>query len=87
MGSAALEAADALTDERARQAGAAGSVAGFYPSLHLDLGEAYRRLGDLERACDHLNRGRAARDALGDDGYGRLVKRGLDGLANRLRSP
>ena len=44
----ALEAADLMTDERAAQAGVTGPVAGFYPSLHLNLGECYRKLGDLD---------------------------------------
>ncbi|MGV9772710.1 hypothetical protein [Streptosporangium sp. NPDC003464] len=82
----ALEAADLVTDERARQAGATGPVAGFYPSLHLNLGEVYRKLGDLDRARDHLDRGRASVSALGDDGYGQMIKGGLDRLADRLRA-
>jgi tetratricopeptide (TPR) repeat protein len=81
----ALEAADSVTDERAQQAGVTGSVSGFYPSLHLNLGEAYRKLGDHDRARDHLERGRAAVGALGDDGYGQMVKGGLDRLADRLQ--
>ncbi|WP_171169235.1 hypothetical protein [Streptomyces sp. I05A-00742] len=80
----ALEAADLITDERMQQAGVAGSVAGFYPSLHLNLGDVYRRLGDLDRARDHLARGRAAIGALGDDGYGQMIKKGLDRLGDRL---
>src|ERR1700737_2847531 len=79
----ALEAADGLTDERVQQAGI-GSVGGLYPSLHLNLGEAYRKLGSVEQARDHLERGRAAVDALGEDGYGRMIKGGLDRLADRL---
>jgi hypothetical protein len=81
----ALEAADSVTDERAQQAGVTGSVRGFYPSLHLNLGETYRKLGDHYRARDHLERGRAAAGALGDDGYGQMVKGGLDRLADRLQ--
>jgi hypothetical protein len=81
----ALEAADSVTDERAQQAGAAGSVRGFYPSLHLNLGDVYRRLGDLDRARDHLECGRAAVGALGDGGYGNMIRSGLDRLADRLR--
>ncbi|GAA1793304.1 Get4 family protein [Planosporangium flavigriseum] len=81
----ALEAADSLTDERVWQAGVSGSVRGFYPSLHLNLGEAYRKLGDLERARHHLERGWAAVGVLADDGYGQMVKGGLDRLAERLR--
>ncbi|MEV6670688.1 hypothetical protein [Streptomyces sp. NPDC051162] len=80
----ALEAADLITDERARQAGLASPVAAFYPSLHLNLAEAYRKLGDLDRARDHLRRGRAAAGELGDDGYGKMIKDGLSRLADRL---
>ncbi|RAY14679.1 hypothetical protein DPM19_13075 [Actinomadura craniellae] len=80
----ALAAADLVTDERAGQAGVAGSVRGFYPSLHLNLGDAYHRLGELDQARDHLERGRAAVDALGDDGYGQMIRAGLDRLADRL---
>jgi hypothetical protein len=80
----ALEAADLISDERARQAGVTSPVSGFYPSLHLNLGDAYRRLGDLDRARGHLERGHAAVGALGDDGYGQMIKQGLDRLASRL---
>ncbi|GAB2477649.1 hypothetical protein [Streptosporangium sandarakinum] len=80
----ALEAAELITDERARQAGVIGSASGLYPSLHLNLADAYHRLGDLGRARDHLARGRAAVGALGDDGYGQMIRRGLDRLADRL---
>jgi len=70
----ALEAADLITGERAAQAGVTGPVSGFYPSLHLNLAECYRKLGEFDRAREHLQRGRAAVGALGDDGYGRMVK-------------
>ena len=53
----ALDAADSITDERARQVGMVGPVAGFYPSLHLNLGDVYRRLGDGEAARRHLAAG------------------------------
>ncbi len=83
----ALAAADLLTDERAARGGVTGPVAGFYPSLHLNLGECYRKLGDLDRAREHLDRGRASVGALADDGYGRLITAGLDRLAARLARP
>ncbi len=82
----ALKAADLITDERAAQAGVTSPVGGFYPSLHLNLGECYRKLGDLDRAIEHLQRGQGAADALGDDGYGQLVRGGVDRLAQRLTS-
>ncbi|MGH3916275.1 MAG: tetratricopeptide repeat protein [Pseudonocardiaceae bacterium] len=80
----ALDAADLVTDERATQAGVTNPVRGFFPSLHLNLGECYRKLGELDRAREHLQRGRAAVHALEDDGYGRMIKKGLDSLAERL---
>lgn len=80
----ALETADLISDERARQGGVAGPVASFYPSLHLNLGDVYRRLGNLDRARDHLARGRAAVGELRDDEYGRLIRGGLDLLAHQL---
>ncbi len=59
-------------------------MAGFYPSLHLNLGECYRKLGEFDRAREHLGRGRASVNALSNDGYGQMVKTGLDRLADNL---
>ncbi len=81
----ALQAADAISDERAAAVGVPVSVAAFYPSLHLNLGDCYRRLGDPHRAEEHLRQGRAALGALADDGYAQHVRAGLDRLADRLR--
>ncbi|WBB68838.1 tetratricopeptide repeat protein [Micromonospora sp. WMMD812] len=82
----ALAAADVLTDARVAQAGVPMSVAGLYPSLHLNLAECYRKLGDLDRAREHLRRAQAGIGALGDDEYGQLIKGGLDRLAQQLTS-
>jgi len=82
----AIAAADLLTDERAAQAGMTSTVTGLYPSLHLNLGEGYRKLGDIRRAREHLERGRAVVSTLTDDGYAQMIKGGLDGLAERLTS-
>lgn len=80
----ALDAADSITDDQLARVGMSGSAQGFYPSLHLNLAEAYRKLGEFNHARDHLERGYGAADALGDDGYGRMIKGGLDRLAGRL---
>ncbi|WP_440070551.1 hypothetical protein [Streptosporangium sp. OZ121] len=80
----ALAAADLVTDEQVAQAGVPLSVAGLYPSLHLNLSDCYRKLGDLGRAREHLQQARAGIGALGDDEYGRLIKRGLEQLAEQL---
>jgi hypothetical protein len=80
----ALEAALSVTDGRAAAAGATLPVDGFYPSLHLNLGEDYRKLGDIAQARRHLDLGRQAAVFLGDDPYSSMIVRGLDGLAKRL---
>ena len=80
----ALAAAGAISDERAAAGGVVGPVASFYPSLHLNLGDVYRRLGDTAAARRHVGLGLAACDALGADGYAAMVRRGLDTLARRL---
>jgi len=81
----ALAAADLLTDARVAQAGVSLPVAGLYPSLHLNLSECHRKLGDLERARDHLRHAQATIDALGDDGYGQMIRNGLERIAEQLR--
>ncbi|MFC5059050.1 hypothetical protein [Saccharothrix xinjiangensis] len=81
----ALEAADLLDDERMARAGVALPVAGLYPSLHLNLSECHRKLGDLDRAREHLRLARDMIGALGDDGYGRLIRQGLEEIAEKLR--
>lgn len=80
----ALAAADALTDERVAEGGVPAGVAALYPSLHLNLADCHRRLGDQVAARRHLERGRAALGALPDDGYGRMIRDGFDRLAERL---
>jgi len=80
----ALAAAGRLTDERVAQAGAGLPLTALYPSLHLNLGDCYRRLGDLERARDHLEQARARLGALGEDDYGRLIRDGFERLAGEL---
>ncbi|AGZ44218.1 hypothetical protein AFR_29785 [Actinoplanes friuliensis DSM 7358] len=80
----ALAAADVLTDERNAEAGVALPVAGLYPSLHLNLADCYRKVGDLEHAREHLQHARAGIGALGDDEYGQLIRDGLDRLAEQV---
>jgi tetratricopeptide (TPR) repeat protein len=80
----ALDAAELITDACVARAGVSGSVAAFYPSLHLNLGECYRKLGEYDQAREHLRRGLEATVALEDDGYSRMLTDGLDRLAQRL---
>ncbi len=85
----ALAAADELTDQRVAEVGIDSPVAGFYPSLLLNLGEVYRKLGRLEEARDQLRRGLDATRALQwsaepPDGYQAMVIDALTRLGERL---
>jgi hypothetical protein len=56
----------------------------YLPSLHLSVGEGYRRLGDVERARRHLLIAANHIGALSDDAYGDLVRGGLRRLQGLL---
>jgi hypothetical protein len=68
----AFDAAGRITDERAAASGT--TVAGFYPSLRLNLAGCYRRLGDVEHAREQLMLARQCVDVLPNDAYGDLVR-------------
>jgi hypothetical protein len=81
----ALAAAALISDARIVQAGVPLPVAALYPSLHLNLSECYRKLGDVARAREHLQQAQATIGALGDDAYGRLIRDGLEKVAELLQ--
>jgi len=83
----ALEAGDLLTNERVFAGGVAGPAQGFYPSLHLNLADVYRRLGNTERACHHVVLGHAALESLADDGYRQMIRDALDRVQHQLEVP
>ena len=74
----ALDAADALTDERAEAHHPGLRVNGFYPSLHLNLADNYRRLGSFAAAHRELTTARTRLSALPEDDYGTLIRTALD---------
>src|SRR4051812_7422443 len=73
----ALAIADRLTDVELERAGVHFGIRALYPSLHLNAGEAFRKLGDLDSALVHARRGREALAALGEDPYGGMLTEGL----------
>ncbi len=83
----AFDAARDLDDRRLGEAGMAATVGNLFPSLHLNLGDVYRRLGDRQHAFLHLSAGRQALQRLPDDGYRSMISDGLDRLERRLREP
>lgn len=76
----ALRAARRLTDERAQRHHGSLSVRGFFPSLHLNVAAAYAKLGNRKEAVQHLDAAEAALQALADDGYGRMIRGGIERL-------
>jgi len=74
----------ALLDDDALTAIGIPSARAMAPSLHLNLADGYRRSGLVADAEVQLAAGLAASDALGDDGYGRMVRGGLERLAEQL---
>jgi len=87
----ALTAADDVTEERAqafaRQFNGALDVRALYPSLHLNLGDDYRRLGAAAQAREHLALAQQNMHVLPEDGYGRMIRDGIATLAQRLGVP
>ena len=73
----ALQAADAVRDERVRA---------FYPSLYANLGDVYLRLGNLTQAQEHINKAREIEHVLPDDGYGRMVRSLIVRLTQTIKS-
>lgn len=71
----ALELALELDDE---------SVKGAYPSLYLNIAKCFEDLGDLDSARENYKLGLSFTDQLQDDGYGNLIKNGLENGLQRV---
>lgn len=74
----------AQVEESAFTALGIDSAAGFAPSLHLNLGDDYFRAGRPELAREQLAKVLSAEHLLPNDGYGAMIRRGIDGLQQRL---
>lgn len=80
----ALDAADAVTDQRVQEHHAGLHVAGFYPSLHLNLADNYRRLGSFDAAAGHVTAAREHAPNLPDGPYGDTVRAVIDEVADAI---
>lgn len=70
----ALDAAASITDDRAQRQHRSLQVAGFYPSLFLNIADNLRRLGAFDSALEHIAQAEERCDALPDDGYGKTIR-------------
>ncbi|AZK97589.1 MULTISPECIES: hypothetical protein [Streptomyces] len=80
----ALDAADAVTEQRVQEHHAGLHIAGFYPSLHLNLADNYRRLGSFEAATEHINAARAHTPSLPQGPYGDLLRGAVQEVAQAI---
>ncbi|WP_328410068.1 hypothetical protein [Nocardia sp. NBC_00403] len=81
----ALDAADSMTADRASRYDAQLDVRSFYPSLHLNLADNYRRLGSFDAAQREIDAARNSLHTLGDDAYGAIVRKAVDEVAQSIR--
>lgn len=63
------------------------NLGGFLPSLHLNVGDAYRRSGDLQRAMLHAEAGLHWGRRLPETSYAQMIVAGLHRLQQRLSNP
>ncbi|MER8027588.1 hypothetical protein ABTZ78_01220 [Streptomyces bauhiniae] len=70
----ALDAADILTEQRVQEHHADLHIAGFYPSLHLNLADNYRRLGSFKAATEHITEAQKHAPNLPHTPYGDLIR-------------
>ncbi|MFF9580733.1 hypothetical protein [Streptomyces achromogenes] len=80
----ALDAAQALTEQRLSAHHEGLRPAGFHPSLHLNLADLYRRLGSFDAATAHITEARRHAPALPEDGYGTLVRTAIGEVAEAI---
>ncbi|GGT46640.1 hypothetical protein [Streptomyces purpureus] len=80
----ALDAADAMTEQRVQEHHAGLHIAGFYPSLHLNLADNYRRLGSFDAATEHIDAAKALAPSLPPNPYGDLLRGAIQGVAQAI---
>jgi len=80
----ALDAADAVTEQRVQEHHADLHIAGFYPSLHLNLADNFRRLGPFDAAADHLAAAREHAPTLPDGPYGDTIRTAIDEVTDAI---
>jgi hypothetical protein len=73
----ALEIANSLTDELAETYPLTATVRAFLPSLHLNLADDFRRMGNFQEARRHADLGMELSWGLGRDAYSQTVRAGL----------
>jgi hypothetical protein len=82
----ALEASRRASDVEVCRLADGLTISQLRPSLHLNLADAYLRSGAESHSATHVKEGLASIDALPEGPYKAMVRRGLDRIANTLKS-
>ncbi|MEU6136424.1 hypothetical protein [Nocardioides sp. NPDC047086] len=80
----ALDAAEALSDRRAQEHDASLQVAGFYPSLHVNIADNLRRLGAFTAAAEHIGKAEERATALPGGPYGDMIHTAIQGVGEAI---
>ncbi|WP_200301246.1 hypothetical protein [Streptomyces adelaidensis] len=80
----ALDAAEAMTDQRVQEHHAGLHIAGFYPSLHLNLADNFRRLAAFDAATEHIHAAKEHAPNLSQDAYGDLLRTAIEQVAEAI---
>ncbi|MGW0845680.1 hypothetical protein ACWD26_37210 [Streptomyces sp. NPDC002787] len=80
----ALDAADAVTERRVQEHDAGLHIAGFYPSLHLNLADNHRRLASFQAAAEHIQAAREHTPSLPRGAYGDLIRTAIEQVAEAI---
>jgi len=82
----ALAAAEMLDETIVSEALPGANLRSFYPSLHLNLAEDYRLMGDVEAARHHAREARTALSGTVDEGLVRMIRGGVERIERTLTS-
>jgi hypothetical protein len=82
----ALAAGQRCSDADVQANGGGHEIAAFMPSMHASLADDYLRLGDLTLSREHIAEARRFIDHLPDDGYGQLLRHGIERIAQKLEA-
>ena len=82
----AMAATETLTDERLQRVHPTLTVRGFLPTLHLNLADDHRMLGQFDHARTHLTAATQGAQELADDAYGRHMRDAVQHVTEALEA-
>jgi hypothetical protein len=59
----------------------------LYPSLQLNVAHGYEQIGEWTKASEHYILAQHASGSLPEDGYGKMIRSGIEAGLGRMRNP